>query len=175
MPLASTMAYVKGLLDGTKCPGQSRFIRAYVAPPDPETNNREPHAYIWTSRGNERRATGPRGAAPANTRGQYVQTAPAGWKTLSHSIDIYLTWFDDNSDPQGDSTFPFVVDIVLAVLRTTQMPILITDPGTGQKSQLVTLGRDMSWEYMPIKATASQRMWRLDALITAPTEEWIQA
>ena len=174
MPIASTLAYVKQILDGQSVPGEGGLLEAFVAPPDPEITQGSPHAYVWTARGDEKRSSGPRSAPPRGMT-PYTPAPPAGWKTQTHNLSIWVVWFDDNTDPQNDVSFPFVVDAVMNILRTTQMPIAITDPATGQQSQLVTLGRSMSYEYAPVRSTQSQRYQRFDAEVVAPTEEWIQA
>lgn len=174
MPVATTLLFIRNLLDGTFVPGGAGNLEAFVAPPDPEILQGPPHAYVWTSRGNERRNSGPRSRPPAGMP-QYTPASPAGWKLQTHEVEIYLTWFDDQADPQHDVGFPLVIDIVMNVLRTAEMPASVIDPATGMNSQLIDLGKDMSYEYAPLKSVASQRYHRFDALITAPVEEWIQA
>jgi hypothetical protein len=174
MPLSSTLAYVKQVLDGQSVPGNAGNLVALVSPPNPELQNDRPHAYIWTSRGSERRNSGPRSKPPAGMT-PYSAAAPAGWKLQSHSVSIWLTWFDDNMDPEQDVSFPLVIDAVMNILRTTQMPMTIENPASAQASQLVDLGKNMDYEYAPLRSTASQRYNRYDAQITAPVEEWIQA
>lgn len=94
---------------------------------------------------------------------------------MEHSISIWLTWFDENTDSQQDSTFPTVLDWVMMILETCHMPQDIIDPATGDPSaQIINLGQNLDYEWVPVKSTASQRMQRQDALITAPTSEWIQ-
>lgn len=168
------MAYTRSLLDGMSVPGDSGRLEAFIKPPDPETEQRTPHAYVWSARGDERRSSGPRSAAPSGAP-QYVPAMPAGWKYMQHSLEIYLVWFDDQTDAQADSTFPFLVDAVMNALRTTKMPVPIVDPSTGLNTQIVDLGRSMTYEYSPLKATAAQRIDRFDAMILAPVQEWIQA
>lgn len=173
MPVASTLAYVRALLDGQNLPGAAGRMEAFIAPPDPETENRNPHAYIWLTRGSVRRSSGPRSKPPSNLT-QNTSQLPAGWKVYNHSIAIWLTWFDENTNPQADSTFPTVLDWTMMMLETAAMPHTLKDPSTGTVCQIVDLGRDLDWEYVPVRSTASQRYQRQDALITAPTQEWIQ-
>lgn len=168
------MGFVKGLIDGTKTPGQ-RPLEAFIAPPDPNTAQGPPTAYVWSSKGNVRRQSGPRSKPPQNNQGQYTPQLPAGWKIQAHSLSIWLVWFNDNSDPRADVAFPAVIDIVMMVLQTCQMPANITDPLTGWATQLIDLGKNMDWDYRPVRAVAGQRYQRFDAEITAPVEEWLQA
>jgi hypothetical protein len=174
MPVMSTLAVVKDLLDGVTVPGNAgKRIEAFINPPDPETNQVNPHAYVWAARGPENRNSGKRN--PARPVAAPTPQMPAGWKILKHQVEVYLTWFEDNGDPQQDSSFPLVIDLVMNVLRCCQMPLDVTDPATGINCQLINLGEQLNYEYVPVRSTASQRLQRQDALITAPVEEWIQA
>jgi len=175
MPIASTLMHVKTLLDGVTIPGNAGTrIEAFITPPDPETRQINPHAYVWDARGPEKRNSGKRSTPPAGAP-QPAPIPPAGWKVFTHTIEVYVTWFDDNQDPQQDSSFPMVVDIVMNTLRTCRMPFDLIDPATGMNCQLVNLGEVLGYEWVPVRSTASQRYQRQDALVTAPVEEWMQA
>jgi len=174
MPVASTVAYVRDLLNGQSLPGGGGRLDAFVAPPDPKTDSTNPAAYVWMSRGATRRVSGPRSVPPPNLW-QATANGPRGWKKMTHNISIWITWFDDNSDAQADSTFPTVLDWVMMMLETCHMPQDILDPSTGSVSaQIINLGQNLEYEWGPVRSTASQREQRQDALITAPTEEWVQ-
>lgn len=174
MPVASTVAYVRDLLDGQNLPGQGGRLDAFVSPPDPKVDSRNPAAYVWMSKGSTKRVSGPRSVPPANLW-QMDANGPRGWKKMLHNISIYLTWFDDNTDPMQDSTFPTVLDWVMMTLETAKMPHDVTDQSTGSvAAQIINLGQNLDYEWVPVRSTADQRMQRQDALITAPTEEWVQ-
>lgn len=175
MPVNSTLSYVRSLIDGTTVSGNAgTAIEAFISPPDPKEDSFNPAAYVWASRGPEKRNSGSRSPAPGGAP-RPAPLPPAGWKLTVHTVEIYLTWFDENTDPQQDSSFPLVLDLVQNILRTCNMPVNLTDPATGMSCQLVNLGENMSYEYVPVRSTASQRYHRQDALITAPVEEWFQA
>jgi hypothetical protein len=175
MPVATTLAFVKSLLDGQNIPGPAGGrMDAFINAPDPKEDSRNPAAYIWLTRGGIRRKSGPRSAPPAN-RTQYTAQSPAGWKIYTHNVSIWVTWFDENTDAGADSAFPTVLDWTMMMLETCKMPQDITDPSTGSAlSTLINLGQNMDYEYIPARSVLSQRYHRQDALITAPTEEWIQ-
>lgn len=174
MPVSSTVAFVRDLLDGANLPGQGGRLEAFVSPPDPKEDSRNPAAYVWMSKGSTRRVSGPRSLPPPNLW-QTIPQGPRGWKKMNHQISVYLTWFDDNTDVQRDSTFPTVLDWVMMQLETCHMPQNITDPSTGEiSSQIINLGQNMDYEWVPVRSTASQRLQRQDALITCPTDEWLQ-
>lgn len=175
MPIASTLSHVNSLLDKQNIPGNSgRYLESFISPPDPEEQQRNPHTYVWASRGPEHRDSGKRNPPPAGAA-LYRPRPQAGWKILKHTIEVYITWFNDNTDPQINASFPLVIDLVMDILRCCAMPMDIVDPATGINCQLINLGEVLSYEYVPVKSTASQRIQRNDALITAPVEEWIQA
>jgi|HubBroStandDraft_2_1064218.scaffolds.fasta_scaffold02945_8 hypothetical protein len=174
MGVMTTLGFVRDLLDGQNIPGPAGRMEAFIAPPDPETDNNNPHAYVWLARGSGRRKSGPRSPAPANLT-QNVPSSPAGWKIHTHNIGIWLTWFDENlSGGQADSTFPTVLDWTIMMLETCHMPFSTTDPMTGLQCQLINLGQNFDYEYVPVRSTASQRYQRQDAMISTPTEEWVQ-
>jgi hypothetical protein len=171
----STLSHVNSLLDKTAIPGSSgRYLESFISPPDPEESQRNPHTYVWASRGPENRNSGKRNPPPVGAP-LYRPRAPAGWKILKHTVEVYITWFNDNTDPQINAAFPLVIDIVMDILRCCSMPLDLIDPATGISCQLINLGEVLNYEYVPVRSTASQRIQRNDALITAPVEEWIQA
>ena len=175
MPINSTLSHVRSLLDRASIPGGAgRYLEAFIAPPDPEVTQVNPHAYVMAARGPENRDSGSRSPAPAGAPGPVPQP-PAGWKIINHTVEVYLTWFNDNQDPQIDSSFPLVIDLAMNILRTCHMPIDLVDPATGINCQLINLGEKLTYEWVPVRSTADQRLQRNDALITAPVEEWIQA
>lgn len=176
MPVSSTMKYIRDLLDGQVAPGGAGKIEAHVNPPDPNIEAHNPQVFVWSSRGSEERQSGPRPPAPDNQIYPFVpDQTQSGFKTLNHSIDIYVTWFNDSSDPKADSSFPDVMDRIMAILRTSPVQAPTRDESTGVWTQLISLGKSMNWEYAPIRDTAGQRLQRYDATITAPVEEVIQS
>ena len=169
MPTNTIQTYLKGQLDGMVLPLDLGTLTAYIAPPNPGEAV-DPVAYIWGSHADERRAAVPR-AQPGNL-------STGGWKVITHRPNIWLIWFGPSDDPNADVLFPAVLDAVCGLLRN--VPILdqtqhATDPVTGQVSDLLNVGEQMSWEYGPVRATADQRYLRYDAQITPTFEEWLQA
>jgi len=173
LPVSTTLAFVRDLLNNQNLPGSAQRLDAFVKAPDPKEDSRNPAAYVWLARGSVKRVSGPRSTPPPNLV-QMTPQGPRGWKKYQHNIGIYLTWFDDNYDSQADSAFPTVLDWVMMMLETCKMPQTITDPSTGEQfAQLINLGQNMDYEYVTPRSTASQRLDRQDALITAPTDEWV--
>ena len=171
MPLVTVSQWVLVVLNGMPLPANTGTLQAFVTPPNPEEDQLDPHAYIWPSSGSEHRESIPRaGAANAGTN-------QSGWKTLTHQIDVWLTWFDDNDhDPNPDISFPAVIDAVMAALRTTQDPVLLPDPVTGLNSWVYATGERMTWDFAGVRGTdADQRILRYDARILARILEDIQA
>jgi hypothetical protein len=170
MPLNTVQTYLKGVLNGVIMPLDLGTLDAVIAPPNPEDDVVNPMAYIWGSRGAERRESVPR-AVPGDL-------STGGWKILEHDVDIWLVWFGAADDQFADQQFPSVIDAVCAVLRN--VAILdqtqhATDPVTGQQSDLLNVGENLSWEYAPVKAVADQRYLRYDAQIGVSITEYFQA
>lgn len=168
MPINSTQLYIKGLLDGLIVPGNASPLEAFITPEDPRDVD-NPAAYIWPSRGSENRQAVPRvGASAANPKA-------AGWKEQHHSLDIWLTWFNDDSDPNGDISFPAVLDVVMFTLRSSANPAVVYDPLTALGSQLIDVGERMDYQMGGVRTTADQRWLRYDALLTLTIIEELQS
>lgn len=166
MPLVTAQNHIKGLLQGLPIPGPNGVepLNAFITPPDPY-NESAPAAYIWATRGNERRQAVPRNVAGAN----------GGWKTVKQALDVYLVWFGEDTDPDADTAFPSVVDAVLNALRISPDPARVTDPDSGLEVQLVAIGEDLDWQLGNVRAVADERYLRYDALVHVPFTEFIQA
>jgi hypothetical protein len=168
MPLVSALEYVQGLISGIPVPGEagaSGPLVALITPYDPDESG-EARAYVWGGAGQENRLAFPRNTGP-NTLG--------GWKTLYHNVEIFLVWFDSDSDVDVDTSFPALLDAVMDVLRTSTDPQVVTDPYTGRQSNMVNLGEDMNYTYVPPHSVADQRYLRFDARITTRLCELVQA
>lgn len=171
MPLNTVQCHLKSVLENLPLPRDLGLLDAFIAPVNPNTETQPPGCYIWGSNGNESRMARPRAQPGVLTSG--------GNKELVHQVDVWLIWFGDPTEADADTAFPSVIDAVMACLRNTMLLDAVTihavDPITGQQSDLLTIGENMSWEYAPVRATADQRYLRYDALITCEVVEVIQA
>ena len=122
MPIASTLAWVKDLLDGLPMPGGCQNMAAYITPPGPERRGPVPTAYVWPTDGHESREDP--GTIPRNTG----PGTPAGFKPVNHMIDVFIVYFQADDDPQADSIFPGIVDAAMFALRTSQDSATLQDP-----------------------------------------------
>ncbi len=170
MSIVSVQVFIRDFLQNLPMPNGGYNLKAYITPPDPNDESEFPTAYIWPTDGDETRepqhgGTIPRGNAP---------TAPSGNKPVMHNIDIYLVWFGADEDPDADSWFPGMVDAVMAALRYSKMPQLLTDPYTGFQTTLVDLGENQAYEIV-VSATANQAINRYDARIRLKLLELIFA
>ena len=173
MGLPSVIAYVQNLLNGLAMPFPTVELAAYITPPDPNVETvLTPTLYVLTADGPEKRLTMSRNTGPGTT---------AGEKTLTHTLKLHLIWMIASTSPTApgaadpDLLFSGVLEGIMQALRTSPAPVLITDPWTGQQTELVDTGENMSYEYLPRHSTKSQRMLRYDALITLPLLELIEA
>jgi len=111
-------------------------------------------------------------------RAQPGNLSTGGNKNIRHRLDCYIIWIGPSVDPNADNMFPSIVDAVLALLRNTPIKDQATqvqDPVTGQVSDLLNIGENMTWEYAPVRALVDQRYLRYDARVTLDMEEWFQA
>jgi hypothetical protein len=171
--LPSVVGYIQGLLNGLAMPFPTVELAAYITPPDPNVETViMPTLYVLTADGPEKRLTMPRNTGPGTT---------AGEKTLTHTLELHVVWMIANSNPAApgaadpDLLFSGVIEGIMQALRTSPAPVLITDPWTGQQTELVDTGENMTYRYLPRHSIKNQRMLRYDALITLPLLELIEA
>ena len=180
MPLASAVAYVKGLLDGLQWPeGMQNLtnppapLRCFIQPPNPWVEASTPTAFTWfetwqESRGNDplRAGTIPRAA---------YQGGPSGTKSIVHTIPLYVVWQGGSpTDPYADSLFPGMLDAIMAAMRSSQDPVPITDPWTGMETQLTGLGEQYRGHGY-LRDTEPQQLQREDALLSVTVTEIFSA
>lgn len=169
MPLATVQSYLKTKLDGLNLPAGLGTLTAFIEPPISD-DGAGANLYIWGSHGDEKRLTVPR-AQPSNL-------ASGGDKEIKHMADLWLIWFGSVEDPSVDNQFPSILDAVMAVLRNVALlddAQYAVDPVTGQTSNLLNVGENMSWEYAPVKALEDQRYRRYDARISVEVIEIFRA
>jgi hypothetical protein len=169
MPIASTLAWVKGQVNGLAMPGiNTPSMVAYITPPDPNDEAQYPTAYVWPTDGRESRENP--GTIPRNTG----PDTPSGFKPINHMIDVFIVWFQADDDPDADSLFPGIVDAVMAALRTSPDSETLTDPYTGGQSTLYDLGEQITYQIF-INSLADQAYDRYDCLLRCTITELIQA
>ena len=170
MPLNSVTTYLLDLLDGIPLPGpagESGALACFITPPDPG-NLEVPTAYLWPVTGVETRLTTPRAGGPNVTQ--------PGWKHINHRVQLVLAFVGAGDDPNADTTFPAVIDAVMAVLRPSPDEALITDPVTGVLSSLLLgIGEDMTYDFAVVRTLQDQRYLRYDARLTINVNEYFQA
>lgn len=171
MPLSSTLAYYKELLDQLPMPGGAPPLNAYITPPNPDTApDGAPRAYIWTNNFDESRSPEKGGTVP---RALY-KGASSGTKPLDHSVHIYVVWDQQADDPQADSWFPGMIDAIMWQLRVSTDPVPITDTFDGTSSQLIDVGEEINGQ-ITVRALDTERYLRYDCLLTCPTLELIRS
>ena len=160
------MAYVAGLLDNLPMPDNCPPMASFVIPPDPNVETQIPSAYVWPTSGHEARDTQYAGTMPRNTG----PGTTAAFKTIVHSVDIYIVWMGANDDP----LFPAIIDFAMAALRTAYpMPVIVADPYTGVQTQVVNVGEDQDYR-IAVNALADEAFNRYDSLLTVPVIEVLQ-
>jgi hypothetical protein len=169
MPINSVQVYVQNLISGILMPGTAGQLRAYITPPDPNTEAEIPTAYVWPSDGDESRDPSKGGTVPRNTG---IGT-PSGYKAFEHRLDVYVVWFGQDDDPDSDTLFPGIMDAIMLVLRTSPDPAVAQDPYTEQLTTLIDVGENMSYR-ITIRALDDQRYNRYDGLISLQLLEIMQ-
>ena len=168
MSLNGCSLTVRSLLDGLAVPGAIGVtLTAYVEPPPVVITSDGPVAYVWGGRGDEVRATIPRGGLSPFPGG--------GQKRVEHTLDIILVWSFETGQ-EYEQLFPLLIDAVRAQLRGQyDLRTTVLDPTTGEQSVMTDLGERIIWEYgTPIATSPESQLIRLNRCgIRAIFHEWI--
>ena len=180
MGLASAVGYMQTLLDGMNWPAEMQALpspppplRCFITPPDPNVQAGTPSAYVWFNRGDEARQGAKYGAGTV-PRASYPG-GPSGTKATAHTIPVYVVWAGGSpTDPLVNILFPGMVDAIMAFLRVSPDPAVVTDPWTGVQTQLVDVGEHMSY-LTTLRALEPMQSQRLDALLEITCTEVFSA
>lgn len=169
MPLNSVQHYTKDLINNMPLPAVmaqrgNGLLDCWITPPVLQSLD-GPHCYIWGSHVDPKRQTMPRGAA---------------YKEYPWRMSIWLIYETSAQvgasglNPTLDSEFPVLIDAVTKLLAATTMPILITDPNTGDISQMLWIGESWSLDYPAQRLPATMRMLLYSAEIQMDLMEVFQ-
>lgn len=184
MTLLAVQAHVQTLLSGLTTPQLQGIgvgaANAFVAPPAITTDAMtDPEIYVWGGRTKDKRHSGPRNQLGAANWSQPTPTLPtlpvtsAGFRRADWLLDIWLMMLapSPSGQPADDYPFPLLIGAVMKQLALDLMPQQLTDPQTGDVSQLVHIGEDMDLEYTTPQETADERTQLYTALITCQVRE----
>ena len=158
MSLNAVENYVQSLLQGQTSlyfdPAQ-----AWVMPPT-FTFLTTPQLFVWGGDFEEERHTMPR---------------LLGEKRTLHRLSIWLqaATSSDASGMGSAEAFPLLIDAVMHTLRSTPIPVAITDPATGSGSIIQTIGERIGGKHPPPIAASDQStlLWHNCTLTVHLTEE----
>lgn len=165
--LAAVQQYLKDpLLDGLQNPLLDP-LEAVIQPPVLMDTADHPYAFIWAGRALEKRQTAPRAIRQA---GGGIR--PGGYQLMTWEIAVRLFTVMSQEDPNIELAFPALIDAVLLQLNTTEIPIITTDPVTGQQSQILTIAENVTMEYATARVTvAGQGVVRFACDLIVDVEE----
>ena len=165
MPIASSLAFVRDLLNGIGMPAGTPDLAAYLNPPDPNVESQFPTAYILSSSGPEKRDPRYAGTMSRNSG----PGTSSGFKTIVHTIRAVVVYYLASDDPEGDILFAGVLDGIMAQLRYSYPnPAILTDPYTGVQTQAANTGEEMVYDLLPPQATRNQRVNLWQGVLTIP-------
>lgn len=160
MALNAVQQYCLGLLQGLTVPWDGiPPVTAYITPPAPGAFN-GPIALIAGARMQASRESMPRGP---------------GFKNLIWTVEVYLHYQSVPTAPNLDQIFPLIVDTVMAKMWTTTMPVPITDPTTGAKSSVMSVGERFTVDYPPVRTANKSQTYVYVARIQFEVKELLQA
>jgi hypothetical protein len=87
------------------------------------------------------------------------------------SMSIWIMAADTSTNPNADTAFAGLIDAIITAIVTDTMPIMETDPVTGQQCQLLAIGEQFTVQQSPVHALADQRLVMYEALINLTIEE----
>lgn len=158
--LNSVLQHVKGVVNGLAVPGQSQPVTARVVPPPVEPMTDAPIAYVTLAgRAKGSRQTMPRGP---------------GFTAVDWPVGITLDFPYPASAPDVEQAFYVIADAVLAALWADPMPVFITDPTTGVKTQMTAIGEDYSVQMRDVVTVASNRLYLFRGQIETTVREKAQ-
>lgn len=155
MGLNSVQLYAKSLTTGVTSPLYDKALVTYINPPNPG-KLLGPAAYVWVTMAPNRRQTAPRGY---------------GFRKVTWVVNIWLMSPGKSTDPQADSAFACLVDAVVGVWVSTPMPLMYTDPQTGQETQFLSVGEEFEIEQSPVHSLSDQRLVLYEGLIRMTLKE----
>lgn len=160
--LNSVLQHLKEILTGTTSAYLGPLQVAVMAPPV-FADLSDPWAFIWSGTSEEHQQTMPR------TMGGI----PGGYQKQTWELEIALTCVLTLTTQNREMAFPALYDQVYRVLNTTPIPIIITDPATGQKSQILTIGVNVRSDIASAAATGDegQSFVKFGATIVCSVEE----
>jgi len=168
MPVSSVLSYLQNLLNGLEMPGTgtAALVCAITPPPLFSDPGIIPSCYLWAADGRESRDR-PAGTMPRNTG----PGTPGGWKSIVHQTQLLLLW----SGSAGEAfLFTGMIDAIMAALRTTAVPALVTDPDTGIITQIADTGETITYK-TAIRPVPDQQSNQYEAMFGMPLTEVIQA
>ena len=141
--LASVQYYLKGELAGLQS-AMLDPLEAVIQPPVLADIADHPYAYIWAGRGQEATQTAPKVYRNVNADGSLTQ---GGYLKMTWQIAVWLYALMAQDDPNIELAFPALIDMVTFQLNTTPPTVNVTDPVTGQLSELINIAQKVEIEY----------------------------
>jgi hypothetical protein len=160
--LNSVQHYVRDVVQGIPTP-LTDPVQAFLTPPQLADAAGGPLAYVWGGRLQVNRQTTPR---------------PFGQQKFMWIVTVSITEAFDQDDPTIDSAFPLVVDQVMATFQTTALQtkgVWLTDPVTGNVTQLLAVGEVFQMEHTAVFTTGGpgEGLWLYAADISLTVEELV--
>lgn len=159
--LNSVLQHVKDVIDGLPLPLQDTPLTARVVPPpvEPLSGNSAIAYVTLASRMTGKRQTMPRGAG--FTKPEWPVAVTIDFETLP-------------TDTNLEQAFYVIADAVLLALWADPMPVFITDPTTGMKTQMLAIGEEYSVQLTHVVSTAQGRLYLFRGQVITTVKEATQ-
>lgn len=145
-------------------------VQAYIAPPVIGDMLAAPQVYIWSGKITDKRQT------MAGARTATIGTT-SGFRIATYEMGIFIKYMMPNDLALEDNIFPLIVDSIMIKLRSTTLPMPLTDATIGSglwPSTITHFGEDMDVWYGNIHAAEDGRFWVYEAEIRCTIREAYQ-
>lgn len=157
MSVRAVKAYLKTFLDGATVSTMPGTLTGRVVP-QPFDLLSNPTYWLWADSWREERA--------GNSR------SPEGRKAVTYRMRISLM-ADVDVDHMDPSAFDDLTNKVISIVRTIPIDsVNLTDPTTGEQSQLLRFGEDFDVQNPQPFARSDQGIWRYESRLFVTTWEW---
>ncbi len=136
-------------------------IDVVITPPNPG-NMLQPTMFVWGGKLHSARQAGSRAVGMG------------GYYKFEWDCNLWLMVPDQSDYANADQAFPVLVDAVIKIMQTTQMPTVITDPVTQLETQIISFGEIIDLDYLPVLSMQDQSMLLYEVAITARVTEKVQ-
>ena len=162
MSITAVENYVATLINGAIGAYNNTPLQAWTEPPTGQATAETPQAFVTAAEYHGQRQT------MGGVQGYYVE---------KHQIYVLVQWAINPQQDQVTRNLAFknMIDTIINIIRTSYTGVIqITDPATGNNSQLLAIGEQIRGRILPPQSTDSPETLLFSAQLTLEAEEKVQ-